>query len=634
MIDDIRKANESVTASSRNIAILRQHFPGCFTKDGTFDIEKFKELISDDIIIDYQGHGLRYLGQQYARLLMNEDTTTVVAPNEEHNNKPENANSQNIFISGDNLDALKHLLHSYAGKVKLIYIDPPYNTGSDDFVYQDKFNFTVEELAEKLSISEEHAERILNMTRGKSSSHSAWLTFMEPRLRLARELLSEDGLIFISIDDNELANLKLLCDDIFGEENYRNQIVVRRGTKNVQAQFETWDKLGQAVEYVLFYSKNHKYRFPKQQKELDDPRPSGWNNHWRGTDRPTMRYTLFGITPETGQWRWEKPRSLQAIKNYQRMLKELNVSEDEITQDQIDQWYEAQDEEVDLLRLSPDGVPEHYVPASNSTLLNTSWVDVLAGGSSEIISLFQERIFDTAKLTRFLKRVISFADKDALILDFFAGSASMAHAVMELNAKDSGNRRFIMVQLQEPVKPDSRAAKAGYKTIDQIAMDRIMRAAKQIRKEYPDINVDLGFKHYTLVEPSIQTLDKLDRFDPNANLVLADETILDAFGVPTVLTTWLVRDGYGLAAEPQPIDFKGYTGYYIGQHLYLIEPNPTEANITAIVDRLASDPEIQVRHVVLFGYSFTWTQLESIKTNLRQLKDSERNLSLSIYTRY
>lgn len=206
MIKDIIAANEGVTPSGHEIAVLKEHFPSCFHSDGSFDLERFKEYLSDKVAVVNEGYELRFLGKNYARLLASLDTTTVVVPDKEHNSKPENANSQNIYISGDNLDGLKHLLKSYARKVKCIYIDPPYNTGSDGFVYNDSFHFTAEELSEKLSISEEQAQRILDLTKRGSASHSAWLMFMYPRLLLARDLLCDDGTIFISIDDNEQAN--------------------------------------------------------------------------------------------------------------------------------------------------------------------------------------------------------------------------------------------------------------------------------------------------------------------------------------------------------------------------------------------------------------------------------------------
>lgn len=634
MIKDIMNANDTAVPNSREMAILKENFPSCFKADGSFDIERFKEFLSDKIAVTGEGYELKFLGKNYARLLASIDTTTVVVPDEEHNSTPENMNSENIYISGDNLDGLKHLLKSYSRKVKLIYIDPPYNTGTDGFVYNDSFNFTIEELSEKLSMSEEQAKRILDLTKRGSASHSAWLMFMYSRLLLARDLLSDDGLIFISIDDNENHNLKLLCDDVFGEDNFRNQIAIRRGAKSVQAQFETWDKLGQSVEYLLFYSRNSSYRFPKQMKLLDDMRQGSWNNHWRGTDRPTMRYPLFGITPESGQWRWGKERSYLAIENYKKMLNDIGVDEKSITQEQIDEWYSNQDDDCDLLRLSDSGKPEHYIPPTDSTLLNTSWMDLLVGSSSEIKRLFGKTVFDTAKLTAMLQRVIAFADNDAIILDFFSGSASTAHAVMALNAEDGGTRKYIMVQIPEKVKEGSIADKCGYSTIDQIGMDRIKQAAKAIKTDYPDTTADLGFKHYTLVEPEQYTLDKLEKFDPTENKLFADKDILSDFGKPTVLATWLARDGYGLTADAEELNFAGYNGYYIGKHLYLIDPELSNKAIEAIVVKYETDGSFNPENVVLFGYSFTWTEMEALKINLKRLKDTEKNLRINFDIRY
>ena len=214
MIKDILNFNESMKPNTREIEVLRENFPACFKSDGSFDLERFKEYLNDKVTVKNEGYELKFLGKNYARLLASVDSTTVIVPDEEHNNKPENKNSENIYISGDNLDGLKHLLKSYAGQVKCIYIDPPYNTGSDGFVYNDNFNFTVDELAEKLSIDDEQAQRILDLTKRGSASHSAWLMFMYPRLLLARDLLTDDGVIFISIDDNEVDNLKKICVEI------------------------------------------------------------------------------------------------------------------------------------------------------------------------------------------------------------------------------------------------------------------------------------------------------------------------------------------------------------------------------------------------------------------------------------
>ena len=302
------------------------------------------------------------------------------------------------------------------------------------------------------------------------------------------------GLFFISIDDNEVGNLRKVCDEVFGEDNFRNQIVIRRGAKSVQAQFDTWDKLGQGLEYILFYTKRSDYRFPKQMKPLDDEKCGGWNNHWRGTDRPTMRYDIFGITPERGQWRWGKDRSYMAIDNYQRMLNETGQSAESVSQLIIDTWYLKQNDEIDLLRLSETGKPEHYIPPTNETLLNSSWVDLLVGSSSEIGQLFSTKVFDTAKLTSIITRMLNFVNDDSIILDFFSGSATTAHAVMQLNAEDGGKRKFIMVQIPEETSEKSEAYKAGYKNICEIGKERIRRAAKKIAEENPKAKFDGGFR--------------------------------------------------------------------------------------------------------------------------------------------
>ena len=249
MIKDIMAANESVAPNQKEMAILRENFPSCFRADGTFDMVRFSEFLKDKIDVSHEGYELKFLGKNYAKMLASLDTETIIVPDEAHNGFPENANSENVYISGDNLDGLKHLLKSYAGQVKCIYIDPPYNTGTDGFVYNDKFNFTASDLVSKLSIDEEQAQRILDLTNRGSASHSAWLMFMYPRLQLAKGLLSKDGVIFISIDDNEQGNLKLVCDDIFGEQNFAGQIAVVNNLKgrNDRANIAT------THEYLLMY---------------------------------------------------------------------------------------------------------------------------------------------------------------------------------------------------------------------------------------------------------------------------------------------------------------------------------------------------------------------------------------------
>ena len=250
MIKDFIQQNENTTPNSRQLAVLKEHFPSCFKSDGSFDVERLKAEIAGTTNVVQEGYELKFLGKSYAKLLASTETLTVIQPNEAHNSLPENVNSENIYISGDNLDGLKHLLKSYNGAIKCIYIDPPYNTGSDGFVYADNFNYTKEILQEKLSVSEDEAERILDLTKRGSASHSAWLMFMYSRLLLAKDLLKDDGVIFISIDDNEQANLKLLCDDVFGEENFISNLIWAAGKKN-DSHF-----ISNSHEYMICYVRN------------------------------------------------------------------------------------------------------------------------------------------------------------------------------------------------------------------------------------------------------------------------------------------------------------------------------------------------------------------------------------------
>lgn len=413
--------------------------------------------------------------------------------------------TQNLYIEGDNLDVLKCLKETYLHKVKMIYIDPPYNTGND-FVYEDDFAQSSEEYLANSGQYDEQGNRMFTNAESNGRFHTDWLNMIYPRLKVARDLLTDDGVIFISIGDEELQNLRKVADEVFGEANFRNQITIRRGTKSVQAQFDTWDRLGQGVEYLLLYTRNSLYRFPKQMKDLEEARGGSWNNHWRGTDRPTMRYEIFGICPSEGQWRWSKERSDKAITNYKRLQNELK--KEEPTQEEIDKWYSNQPEGTDLLRLSKSGKPEHYIKPTTQTLLNNSWEDLLIGSSSEILKLFDTKVFDTAKLTAPIKRMLNFTSKDAIILDFFSGSATTAHAVMQLNAKDGGNRKFIMVQLPEKTDEKSESYKAGYKTICEIGKERIRRAGKKIKEESPLTTQDLdtGFRVLKLDSTNMENI--------------------------------------------------------------------------------------------------------------------------------
>lgn len=654
MIKDIMNANDSATPNSREMAVLKENFPSCFRADGSFDIERFKEFLSDKIAVTGEGYELKFLGKNYARLLASIDTTTVVVPDEEHNSKPENMNSENIYISGDNLDGLKHLLKSYSGQVKCIYIDPPYNTGTDGFVYNDQFNFTVEELSEKLSISEEQAQRILDLTKRGSASHSAWLMFMYPRLLLARDLLKDDGIIFISIDDNEQANLKLICDDVFGENNFLTCISRATGTPTGGG----FDGLVNELDYMLVYARNITAAVinglamneddARIYNQIDEDgnryltrslRRTGGED--RREDRPTMYYPLiapdgtevYPIGPTGYESRW-----ICAPETAKKLEEDglIEWRKTDLLGKKV--WHPYQKYYLENRTKAPGNIWQDFFWPPDDTNHEFLWTDVEGNkkATRDIRDLFDgQKVFETAKPIGLLEKVLTIGSNDGdIIVDFFSGSATTAHAIMRMNAVTQGKRKYILIQLQEPVKPGSDAEKAGYTTIDQIGMERILRAAVKIREKYPDTTVDLGFKHYTLVEPASDTLDKLEKFDPTENKLFADKDILSDFGKPTVLATWLVRDGYGLTADAEELNFAGYNGYYKGKHLYLIDPELSNKAIEAIVVKYETDGSFNPENVVLFGYSFTWTEMEALKINLKRLKDTEKNLRINFDIRY
>ena len=242
-------------------------------------------------------------------------------------------------------------------------------------------------------------------------------------------------------------------------------------------------------------------------------------------------------------------------------------------------------------------------------------------------------VFETPKPIELVIYLLKMAITSGIAVDFFGGSSSTAHAILNMNLEDSGNRQFILVQLQEPCKPDSDAAKAGYKTIDEIGMERIRRAAKKIKEENPQYAGDLGFRHYTLVEPKQDTLTLMERFDPTVSVVSL--ITIDDFGVDTILRTWMVRDGYGLTDDAETLMLGNYKAYWMKNHLYFIEPdNPFDANsLVALMDKYNGEM-FSPNNIVIFGYSFGVTHREELQKNLRTLKEGNKSLSVNIDIRY
>lgn len=627
MIKDILDKNNSVTPGSNELEILREHFPACFKEDGSFDIVRFQEYLKDKVEVTDEGYELRFLGKNYARMLASLDTTTVIVPDEAHNSLPENKESKNIYISGDNLDALKHLLKSYAGQIKCIYIDPPYNTGSDGFVYNDNFNFTAEELSTKLSISLDKAQRILELTRRGSASHSAWLMFMLPRLILARDLLSKDGVIFISIDDNEQSNLKLLCDDIFGEENLICSFIWK---KRQMVDSRTKNGASKDHDYLLCYCRREDSRILGKESDKakysnpdNDPRGPWMSDNMVGlateSQRPNLHYNLTnpttGITyscPPTG-WRYEPKRMSELIER-----NEVIFPADPTGRPRRKKFMKDLESEYTGL----------------SSVLETVYS---SQGTRELRELYEgNEYFDFPKPVDYIKLIltqgIAPTDKESVyVLDFFGGSSSTAHAAMQL-ISEGNDLNYILVQIQAPFEKETEAFKAGFKTIDELGFDRIKRAAKKIAAENPLFHGDLGFRHFTLKEPSGVALEKIIKFDKHT--AFGDNTLMDEFGVPTILTTWLERDGYGLTSDYQSLDLGGYTAYFIEKHIYLINPDLTDDAVAILLDKYQTEASFNPQNVVIYGYSFGWNELQSLKDSLQTVQAGEKNLRINFEIRY
>ncbi|SHL15005.1 adenine-specific DNA-methyltransferase [Fibrobacter sp. UWT2] len=668
MIRQIQEANEKVNANAELHKALKKLIPNAIGKDGSIDVDTIRywaqKAVGDKSLVTEERETFNFLGKDYARLLYSLDTETVIIPDNENNKKVENKNSENLYLSGDNLEVLKHLRRSYEGQVKCIYIDPPYNTGSDDFVYNDSFDFTEKDIEEKLGFNtdSESAKRIHKMISRKSSrSHAAWLTFMYPRLKLARDLMKDDGVIFISIDDNEQANLKILCDEIFGEENFCGNLIIETATDNNPSQINT------EHEYMLCYAKDimkqgkwkrksiaaqkiidqyeilkNKYsNIEKIQEELRSwikkhkdelPQVSHYNNvdekgvfssssNSSNTKPGDYNYDILHPTTKkpcpkpTNGWRWPK----ETFNDYEKKG-EVVWGEDESTQPHIKKRIETA-----------------------SDLLKSVIYEDTRASSQMVKDLFNGiEVFSNSKPENLISRIIDFTlKKNDLVLDFFSGSGTTAHSILNMNSnKDFGkNVQFIAVQLNVALdeQKQNSVTKNAIKfldsinkphTLDQIGMERIRRAAKKIKEENPDYEGDLGFKHFTIQKTTQKSIDKIIKFDINTNI--GDASVLKEFGTETVLATWMVNDGHTFNAQVETIDLKGYKAFRINDYLYLIDEGISNESIKSLFQKYDEENNFKPKHIVAFGYSFGMTMLETLKANIKGISD----INIQLEVRY
>lgn len=656
MKTDNEKYNESVLPNTAFINELKSKLPEFFNDNDQFDMDKFKANLQKHNVDELKdGYQLNFIGKDYARRQAGEMPSTVIVPDEEQN-KGEGRNSGNLFFTGDNLEVLRHLQASYTDKVDVIYIDPPYNTGNDDFVYPDNFEYSDEKLKEMFGLDDEQVLRLKSI-QGKSS-HSAWLTFMYPRLALAKKLLSKKGIIFISIDDNEQANLREIIIDIFSEQNVIGTLPVINNLKGNQDQFA----FAGAHEYILCCVKDiscsefHGLRL--SQKELSEWKEDNKGLYKKGASlkstgvnaprekRPNLYFPIYIIEG--------RKISLEKKENAKELLPITNGKEmswrwsREKIENNIDDIIISQNGENFSLYKKQRPV-EGNVPTKKpkSFLYKPEYSS--GNGTAEVSKLFNsEKIFDYPKSTALIKDLLLIGGDDkSLVLDFFAGSATTADAVMQLNAKDGGHRKFIMVQLSEktyhtnkdgkevPTKSGETAYGAGFKSIDEISRERIRRAAAKIREEeglmLPE-DFDGSFKHYRVVKPTQQTLDGIDDFDLEGTALFtgmveafssqALEVSGDTSGEDTILTTWLAKDGYPFDVDIKQVEFAGYPCSVVDDNrLYLIREGWGSENTEDLLNKLGTH-SLDVQTVVIFGYSFNVAELRELENGLKSLENT------------
>lgn len=619
---------QSLNVVGNNIDKIAQLFPNCVTerigKDGkpelAIDFDKLKAVLTNDVMEEgEERYQFTWPGKRAASRLANETTTQTLRPCREES--VDFDNTQNLYIEGDNLEVLKVLRETYLGKVKMIYIDPPYNTGND-FVYNDDFAQGKTEFEQNSGLFDEEGNQTIDpMQRNTESNgrfHTDWLNMIYPRLKVAKDLLSDDGVIFISIDDNEQKNLKNVCDEVFGGNNFIAQVVWERAFSpiNLMKHFSP------SHDYVLVYAKNIENATCNGIKRSDEAneRYSNPDNDprgvWSSSDisvGPAIQENIYTITTPSG--RNVEPPAGRSWRLSRKAFRE-RLQDNRI-------WFGPDGDSVPRIKRFLSELRKTGI--TPMTIWKYTDVDHSQGATQKLAQMFDgKKYFDYPKPVELLKRCLSlYTNSDSLILDFFSGSATTAHAVMQLNSEDSGNRKFIMVQLPELTDEKSEAYKAGYKNICEIGKERIRRAGKKIKEESPltTQTLDTGFRvlkldssnmndvYYTPEEFSLNTL-----FSEN---VKEDRTAED------LLFQVMLDLGIELSAKIEKQKIAGKEVFLVDEN-YLIACFDKDVNETTIM-------EIAKMHPVYFVMRDASAASDNVIDNFDQLfeaysKDTVRKI--------
>lgn len=518
---------ESMSISDHQKSKLKELFPEVFTEGLKVDFDQLKRTLGEMVDGGKERFGMQWAGKADCFKTIQQPSLATLVPCPEEG--IEFDTTENVFIEGDNLEVLKLLQKSYLGKVKMIYIDPPYNTGND-FVYPDNYSENLDTYLEYTGQVDGSGRKFGTNIDTDGRFHSKWMNMMYPRLFLAKNLLREDGVIFISIDDNEVKNLRAICDEIFGEENFVATIIWQKK----YAVSADDPSIAAMHDYIVCFQKSDRFKrklLPRTEKQLsryktpdNDPRGAWSSDNYVSNkskdERPTLWYPI--IHPKTGNEVWPDE---SAVWRYSKDKHQTMVDEDRLY------WGPNQSYEKPRLKRFLLEIQDGLVP---STWWEFGEVGHNDEGQKETAVIIGKKVFSTPKPVRLIKRIINIScESNSLILDFFAGSASTAHAVMDLNREDGGNRKYICVQLPEPTDEKSEAHNQGYKNIAEISKERIRRAAAKIQDELiqsiaqakRDL-VRLGADVEKFYDDLLYTLDREEKYQEAKNKVTVQEALI------------------------------------------------------------------------------------------------------------
>lgn len=573
----------SLNITTDLILKLKEIIPGAFTEN-KLDISQLKQLLGEDVNTDSERYQISWAGKNEAYKVLQIPTTSTLIPNIEDSTNWDIA--ENIFIEGENLEVLKILQKSYYGKIKMIYIDPPYNTGSDSFIYPDKFKETKEDYLKRLGEKNDDGilmkEGFFKSNRKENGQfHSNWLSMMLPRLFLARNLMSDDGFIHISIDDNELSTLKLLMDEVFGEENFRNILLVRRYDKNINTQFldEGLKTFNTGAEYILIYSKNALSKMnPVFREASEDRKANGyWKGFWNGAERKTMQYTLLGISINSGQWKWKEEVAQEAVKNYEIFLKDYS------SKLSIEEYWMNTGCTKKFIKKNPEGKGqnkgvEHWIAPNDKILRNTLWQDIFASKVPKGYDI----PFNNPKNPELIKLLmeITFGDSTkGIVLDFFGGSGTTAHSVLEYNNINDTDLKFITIQLPELIDENHIAFSKKFRLISEITVDRIKTVINNLSfKDENELNFKgvtkkIGFKFFRLNHSNFK-IWRSEMVDSEEDLIIQTNLFNDPLKLDTnhsyLLWELIIKSGYSLTSKVENIAVDNSLIYFISEFRTII----------------------------------------------------------------